>query len=179
MRTRTERIKGVNADAVDLANGKPEPALGALLRSHRRAAGLTQPELADAAGVGVAAVRDLDAFGVPAERIPAGLEAQAGLYRSLIADRRMLVAGGGPRADLPVRAAAARARGGRRPGGGPPRLSLMAGAASGTGPARREPSNVSFLLLLRAARNAWTGSAVPVNGVYTDLSRFVKFGRRV
>ena len=178
MRTRAERIKGVNADAVDLANGKPEPALGELLRPHRRAAGLTQPELADAAGAGVAAVRDLEAFGVPAERIPAGLEAQAGLYRSLIADRRMLVAGGGPRADLPVRAAAARARGGRRPGG-PPRLSLMAGAASGPGPARREPSNVSFLLLLRAARNAWTGSAVPVNGAYTDLSRFVKFGRCV
>jgi tetratricopeptide (TPR) repeat protein len=33
----------------------------------------------------------LDAFQVPAERIPAGLEAQAGLYRSLIAGRRMLL----------------------------------------------------------------------------------------
>jgi tetratricopeptide (TPR) repeat protein len=33
----------------------------------------------------------LDAFEVPAERIPAGLDAQVGLYRSLIAGRRMLV----------------------------------------------------------------------------------------
>jgi tetratricopeptide (TPR) repeat protein len=33
----------------------------------------------------------LDAFAVPPERIPAHLEAQAALYRSLIADRRMLV----------------------------------------------------------------------------------------
>jgi DNA-binding SARP family transcriptional activator len=33
----------------------------------------------------------LDAFQVPAERIPAGPDAQSGLYRSLIAGRRMLV----------------------------------------------------------------------------------------
>jgi tetratricopeptide (TPR) repeat protein len=33
----------------------------------------------------------LDAFGVPAERIPASLHAQAALYRSLLADRRVLV----------------------------------------------------------------------------------------
>jgi transcriptional regulator with XRE-family HTH domain/tetratricopeptide (TPR) repeat protein len=33
----------------------------------------------------------LDAFGVPTERIPARPEAQAGLYRSLLADRKMLV----------------------------------------------------------------------------------------
>ena len=33
----------------------------------------------------------LDAFQVPAERIPASLDAQAGLYRSLMAGRRMLV----------------------------------------------------------------------------------------
>jgi DNA-binding SARP family transcriptional activator/tetratricopeptide (TPR) repeat protein len=33
----------------------------------------------------------LDAFGVPPARIPAGLEAQAGLYRSLLAGRRVLV----------------------------------------------------------------------------------------
>jgi tetratricopeptide (TPR) repeat protein/transcriptional regulator with XRE-family HTH domain len=33
----------------------------------------------------------LDALGVPAERIPPGSEAQAGLYRSLLADRRMLI----------------------------------------------------------------------------------------
>ena len=33
----------------------------------------------------------LDAFAVPAERIPAGLDAQIGLYRSLLAGRRMLI----------------------------------------------------------------------------------------
>jgi tetratricopeptide (TPR) repeat protein/transcriptional regulator with XRE-family HTH domain len=33
----------------------------------------------------------LDALGVPPERIPPGPEAQAGLYRSLLADRRMLI----------------------------------------------------------------------------------------
>jgi DNA-binding SARP family transcriptional activator len=33
----------------------------------------------------------LAAFGVPPERIPPGLDAQAGLYRSLLADRRMLI----------------------------------------------------------------------------------------
>ncbi|MFY1671014.1 AfsR/SARP family transcriptional regulator [Plantactinospora sp. WMMB334] len=33
----------------------------------------------------------LDAFGVPAERIPGSLPAQAALYRSLLADRRVLV----------------------------------------------------------------------------------------
>src|SRR5262249_29761023 len=33
----------------------------------------------------------LDALGVPANRIPPGLEAQAGLYRSLVAGRQMLI----------------------------------------------------------------------------------------
>jgi predicted ATPase len=33
----------------------------------------------------------LDAFEIPAERIPSGLDAQAALYRTLIADRRVLV----------------------------------------------------------------------------------------
>ncbi|MGW1713457.1 BTAD domain-containing putative transcriptional regulator [Streptomyces sp. NPDC002156] len=33
----------------------------------------------------------LDAFGVPPDRVPAGLEAQTGLYRSLLAGRRVLV----------------------------------------------------------------------------------------
>lgn len=33
----------------------------------------------------------LDAFGVPVSRVPAGLEAQTGLYRSLLAGRRVLV----------------------------------------------------------------------------------------
>ena len=35
--------------------------------------------------------RLLDALGVPAARIPAGIEAQAGLYRSLLSGKRMLV----------------------------------------------------------------------------------------
>jgi tetratricopeptide (TPR) repeat protein/transcriptional regulator with XRE-family HTH domain len=39
-----------------------------------------------------AAIRGfLDALGVPTERIPPGPEAQAGLYRSLLADKRMLI----------------------------------------------------------------------------------------
>lgn len=33
----------------------------------------------------------LDAFGVPGQRIPAGLDAQSALYRSLLADRRVLI----------------------------------------------------------------------------------------
>jgi DNA-binding SARP family transcriptional activator/tetratricopeptide (TPR) repeat protein/DNA-binding XRE family transcriptional regulator len=33
----------------------------------------------------------LGALGVPADRVPAGLEAQSGLYRSLLADKRMLI----------------------------------------------------------------------------------------
>ncbi|MFJ9423197.1 AfsR/SARP family transcriptional regulator [Streptomyces sp. NPDC101249] len=33
----------------------------------------------------------LDALGVPAQRLPSGLDAQAGMYRSLLADRRVLV----------------------------------------------------------------------------------------
>lgn len=33
----------------------------------------------------------LDALGVPAERIPSALDAQTGLYRSLLADKRMLI----------------------------------------------------------------------------------------
>jgi DNA-binding SARP family transcriptional activator/tetratricopeptide (TPR) repeat protein len=33
----------------------------------------------------------LDALGVPAQRVPAGLDAQVGLYRSLLAERRVLV----------------------------------------------------------------------------------------
>jgi DNA-binding SARP family transcriptional activator/tetratricopeptide (TPR) repeat protein len=33
----------------------------------------------------------LDAFGVPADRVPAGVEAQTGLYRSLLAGKRVLV----------------------------------------------------------------------------------------
>jgi len=39
-----------------------------------------------------AAIRDfLEALGVPADRVPIRMEAQAGLYRSMVADRRMLV----------------------------------------------------------------------------------------
>jgi DNA-binding SARP family transcriptional activator/Tfp pilus assembly protein PilF len=49
----------------------------------------------DPSGIPVAAARAvrsfLDALGVPAERIPAGLDAQAGLYRSLLAGKRILV----------------------------------------------------------------------------------------
>lgn len=33
----------------------------------------------------------LDALGVPSQRVPSGLDAQAGMYRSLLADRRVLV----------------------------------------------------------------------------------------
>ncbi|GAA4716103.1 AfsR/SARP family transcriptional regulator [Phytohabitans rumicis] len=40
----------------------------------------------------VEAIRDfLDAFGVPPDHVPAGPQAQAGLYRSVLADRRVLV----------------------------------------------------------------------------------------
>src|SRR5213079_2251584 len=35
--------------------------------------------------------RFLDALDVPAERVPSDLEAQVGLYRSLLADRRILI----------------------------------------------------------------------------------------
>lgn len=49
----------------------------------------------DPSGVPVApaeAIRGfLDALAVPVERIPTGLDAQGGLYRSLLADRRMLI----------------------------------------------------------------------------------------
>jgi tetratricopeptide (TPR) repeat protein len=41
--------------------------------------------------VGEAVRRFLDALGVPAERVPADLDAQADLYRTQLADRRMLV----------------------------------------------------------------------------------------
>lgn len=44
-----------------------------------------------AATPGEAILGFLDAFGVPPERIPANLEGQVGLYRSLLAQRRMLI----------------------------------------------------------------------------------------
>jgi tetratricopeptide (TPR) repeat protein len=44
-----------------------------------------------ALGPGEAVRGFLDAFGVPAARMPAGLSAQAGLYRSLLAGKRVLV----------------------------------------------------------------------------------------
>jgi tetratricopeptide (TPR) repeat protein len=47
---------------------------------------------ADAPAVPAEAIRGfLDALGVAPERIPAGLDAQAGLFRSLLADRKMLI----------------------------------------------------------------------------------------
>jgi tetratricopeptide (TPR) repeat protein/DNA-binding XRE family transcriptional regulator len=47
---------------------------------------------AGAAATPAEAVRSfLDALDVPAQRVPAGLDAQTALYRSLVADRRMLV----------------------------------------------------------------------------------------
>jgi tetratricopeptide (TPR) repeat protein/transcriptional regulator with XRE-family HTH domain len=45
----------------------------------------------------------LDALGVPAERIPPGPEAQAALYRSLLADRRMLIVADNARDEQQVR----------------------------------------------------------------------------
>jgi DNA-binding SARP family transcriptional activator/tetratricopeptide (TPR) repeat protein len=51
-----------------------------------------------------AAIRGfLDALGVPPERIPPGPEAQAGLYRSLLADRRMLIVADNARDEQQVR----------------------------------------------------------------------------
>jgi DNA-binding SARP family transcriptional activator/tetratricopeptide (TPR) repeat protein len=51
-----------------------------------------------------AAIRGfLDALGVPPEQIPPGPEAQAGLYRSLLADRRMLIMADNARDEQQVR----------------------------------------------------------------------------
>jgi tetratricopeptide (TPR) repeat protein/transcriptional regulator with XRE-family HTH domain len=51
-----------------------------------------------------AAIRGfLDALGVPPERIPAGPEAQASLYRSLLADKRMLIVADNARDEQQVR----------------------------------------------------------------------------
>ncbi|MET7473011.1 tetratricopeptide repeat protein [Streptomyces sp. NPDC005648] len=44
-----------------------------------------------AVGVGEAIRGFLDSFGVPADRVPRGLDAQAALYRSLLAERRVLI----------------------------------------------------------------------------------------
>lgn len=66
----------------------------------------------DASGTGAAAILDgfLRALGVPAEQVPAALDQRAGLYRSVLAERRMVVLLDNVRDERQVRPLLAEAR---------------------------------------------------------------------
>jgi DNA-binding SARP family transcriptional activator/tetratricopeptide (TPR) repeat protein len=81
--------------AHQVAGRFPDGQLYVNLRGYDSSGTLAAPE---------AAIRGfLDALGVPAERIPPGPDAQAGLYRSLLADKRMLIVADNARDEQQVR----------------------------------------------------------------------------
>lgn len=78
---------GTSALAVHVAHLLADRFPGGQLYVDLRGAGQFGPALTPQAALG----QLLDGLGVPAGRVPAGLDAQVGLYRSLLAGRRVLV----------------------------------------------------------------------------------------